>query len=299
MRALVTVPNAPFGVALQDVPDPVPGPHEVLVGVAHSSLNFGDVSSARSAGGNAATVPGWDASGVVVTPAADGSGPPEGSPVTTFGPRGAWAERRAVPAGEVAVVPEKVDLGVAAALPVAGVTALRALRRSGSLLARRVLITGASGGVGRFAVQLAALGGAHVIAWAGRGAGLADLGAHEVVSGPDGVDPVDVVIDTVGGSVLVRAWDLVVPGGVLQSVGGTSGEPSVFPPYGTVGPGKSLMAFQAGSNFGPDLAFLLDLVADGKLMVDVGWRGSWRQFDEGAQALVERRVTGKAVIDID
>jgi NADPH:quinone reductase len=302
MRALVTASDAPFGVALQDVPDPVPGPHEVLIDVAHSSLNFGDVSSARSAGRKAPAVFGWDASGVVAASAEDGSGPPVGSRVVSFGPRGAWAQRRAVPVGDVAVVPEKVDLGVAAALPVAGVAALRALRRSGSLLGRRVLITGASGGVGRFAVQLAALAGAHVIASAGRGAGLADLGAQEVIPALDGVDsfdPVDVVVDNVGGSTLVRAWDLLAPGGVLQSIGGTSGEPSVFPPYGTVGPEKSLMAFEAGTDFGPDLAYLLDLVADGRLTVDVGWRGSWRNFDEGAQALVERRVSGKAVIDID
>jgi NADPH2:quinone reductase len=302
MRALVTSSDAPFGVALQDVADPVPGPHEVLIDVAHSSLNFGDVSSARSAGGKAPAVFGWDASGMVAAAAGDGSGPPVGSRVVSFGPRGAWAQRRAVPVGDVAVVPEKVDLGVAAALPVAGVTALRALRRSGSLLGRRVLITGASGGVGRFAVQLAALAGAHVIASAGRGAGLADLGANEVVPALDrldGLDPVEVVIDTVGGSILVRAWELLAPGGVLQSIGGRSGEPSVFPPYSTVGPGKSLMAFQAGTNFGPDLVYLLDLVAEGKLAVDVGWRGSWRQFDDGARALVERRVSGKAVIDID
>lgn len=80
--------------------------------------------------------------------------------------------------GELAVLPDAVDTGTAAALPVAGVTALRALRGLGPLLGRRVLITGASGGVGRFAVQLAARAGAHVIAAVGsaaRGAGLSAL----------------------------------------------------------------------------------------------------------------------------
>jgi hypothetical protein len=54
-----------------------------------------------------------------------------------------------------------------------------------------------------------------------------------------------------------------------------------------------------GIGFGPDLSYLLDLVAAGKLTVDVGWRGSWRKFDDAAQALLDRNITGKAVLDID
>lgn len=177
MRALVVTPGSPGGLKLDEVPDPVLAPNQVLVEVQYSSLNFGDVSSAPNAA--VGSVPGWDASGVVVRPAADGSGPAAGERVVTFGYAGAWASRRAVPVAELAVVPESVDLAVAAALPVAGVTALRALRASGPLLGKRVLVTGASGGVGRYAVQLAALGGAHVIAAARRAAGLAELGAHQ------------------------------------------------------------------------------------------------------------------------
>lgn len=297
MLALVASPDAPYGLALQDVADPVPAPDDVVIDVLHSSLNFGEVNAARS--GDASFTLGWDASGVVAATAHDGSGPAVGSRVVSFGYGGAWAQRRAVRASDLAVVPDSVDLAVAAGLPVAGVTALRALRRSGSLLGKRVLVTGASGGVGRFAVQLAVHAGAQVIASARRGAGLAELGAHEVVPDLDGLEAVDVVFDTVGGSVLVRAWELLAPGGVLQSVGWTSGEPATFPPYGTVGPGKTLAAFQAGTDFGPDLTYLLALVADGTLSVDIGWRGSWRQFGEAADALLGRKVTGKAIIDID
>ncbi|WP_225987003.1 zinc-binding dehydrogenase [Streptomyces spectabilis] len=87
---------------------------------------------------------------------------------------------------DLAVVPDAVDLGAAGALPVAGVSALQAVRRLGTIEGRRVLVTGASGGVGRFAVQLAALAGAHVIASTGspeRAAGLRELGAAETVQG--------------------------------------------------------------------------------------------------------------------
>ncbi len=297
MRALVITPGSANGVTLGETPDPVPTSDQLLVEVRHSSLNFGDVGGAGA--GTPGSVPGWDAAGVVLAPAADGSGPAAGARVLTFSYDGAWASRRAVPAAELAVVPESVDLAVAAAIPVAGVTALRALRAAGPLLGRRVLVTGASGGVGRYAVQLAALGGAHVVASARRGEGLAELGAAEVVGAVDGLDPVDVVIDNVGGAQLVAAWGLLLPGGVLQSVGWTSGEPAEFAVYSTVGPAKSLVSFQAGSAFGTDLSYLLDLVADGRLVVDVGWHGSWQRFDEAVGALLDRKVAGKAVLDHD
>ncbi|GAA5157602.1 zinc-binding dehydrogenase [Pseudonocardia eucalypti] len=298
MRALAVTPGSTYGLSWREVADPVPAPGEALIEVRNSSLNFGDLSSAP--GGAPGTVPGWDAAGVVLAAAEDGSGPKAGDRVVSFSyANGAWAAKRAVATADLAVVPEKVDLAVAAALPVAGVTALRALRVSGALLGRRVLITGASGGVGRYAVQLAALGGAHVIAAANRGAGLAELGAHEVVSTLDGLEPVDVVLDNVGGRQLVQAWGLVKTGGVVQSIGWTSGEPAEFPAYSTVGPAKSLTSFQAGVDFGPDLTALLELVEDGRLKVDIGWRGSWSRFEEAAKALLGRQVTGKAVLDHD
>lgn len=299
MRALLITPDTPSGLKIGAAAEPQPDPNEVLVDVEHVSLNFGEVFSARESGAEPGTVHGWDASGVVARAAADGSGPAVGSRVVTFGYGGAWAQRRAVPVGELAVVPDEVDLAVSATLPVAGVTALRALRLSGSLLGRTVLVTGASGGVGRIAVQLAARAGARVIAQSARGEGLAELGAHEVVSGLEGVGELDVVIDNVGGPQLVRAWERLRPGGVVQSIGWTSGEPAVFPPYSTVGPAKSLTSFQAGTDFGADLDYLLALVARDELAVEVGWRGSWQRYDEAAGALLNRKVTGKAVLDVD
>jgi NADPH:quinone reductase len=296
MRALVATPDTKFGLQLRDTPDPVASPDQVIIDVRFASLNHGDVGYAAAA--PEGKVVGWDAAGVVTQAAADGTGPAVGTKVLTFGPDGAWAQRRAVSVRELAVVPDDVDLAVASTLPVAGVTALRALQLSGPLQGKRVLITGASGGVGRYAIQLAAIQGAHVIALARRGEGLAGLGAEEVVSGLDNVEPVDVVLENVGGPTLVRAWELLNVGGVLQSIGWTSLEPATFPPYATVGPGKTLAAFDSGHTYGPDLAELLKLVAEGKLTVDIGWRGSWNQFDEAAAALLGRQVTGKAVMEI-
>jgi NADPH2:quinone reductase len=303
MRALVHEPGAPQGLAFGDVPDPEPRASEALVRVAATSLNFADVAFLRDRGVPGA-VPGFDAAGVVLSAAGDGSGPPPGTRVVTFGWSGAWAERRAVDTAELAVVPDAVDLGAAAAVPVAGVTALRSLRRLGSLVARRVLITGAAGGVGRFAVQLAARAGAHVVASVGspeRGEGLAALGAAEVVVGVDGIsEPVYGAIDNVGGHTLTEVYGLLQPGGCVQSVGMASLEPTTidFEQARVRGGNTRIEAFAIGPGFGPDLALLVDLVAAGQLDPQVDWRGPWDKAADAAEALLGRRVRGKAVLEV-
>ncbi|WP_424642385.1 zinc-binding dehydrogenase [Embleya sp. AB8] len=237
----------------------------------------------------------------MVQAAADGTGPAVGTRVVAL-ISGAFAERVAIDVGALAETPETVDLAAAVALPVAGVAALRSLRAAGPAPGTRVLVTGASGGVGRFAVQLAARAGAHVIASVGsaaRGEGLVEAGADEVVIGLAGLDrPVDVVIDSVGGPQLVAAWNLLAPGGSVQSVGWTSGEPAVFPPYATVGPAKSLTSFVIEGDAGADLAVLAELAAEGALTVEIGWQGSWERFAEAAEALRGRRISGKAVLEV-
>jgi NADPH:quinone reductase len=165
-----------------------------------------------------------------------------------------------------------------------------------------VLITGASGGTGGLAVQLAAHSGAHVIASVGsvaRGRGLAERGADEVVVGLDGLDqPVDVVLDNIGGPQLVAAWQLLAPGGSLQSIGWASGEPAVFPPYSTIGPAKSISSFLNEGDAAEDLSTLIRMLASHSLSVEFGWRGPWEQFGEAVEALRGRRVNGKAALDI-
>lgn len=292
-------PNVEGGLRLGEAPEPEPRVDQVLVDVKHIALNFGDLNGARSRAPG--FVPGWDASGIVLRPAAEG-GPPEGARVvTTMGTQGGWAERRVVDVDEIAVVPDDIDLAEASTLPVAGVTALRALRRSGALLGRRVLITGASGGVGRFGVQLAALGGAHVIASVGstaRGEGLRELGADEVVVGLEGVaPPIHVALDNVGGPQLAAIWALLGEGGVIQCIGRASQQDAVFSSLS--GMRRSIEAFTKGPHSGEDIAYLLELMQRGKLQVDVGWRGSWSRIAEAAAALFGRQVPGKAVLDVD
>lgn len=301
VRALLSDPHAPAALSLGDAPEPVPRPDQTLVSVRHVSLNPGELTLAAMA--EPGTVIGHDLAGVVIRAAADGSGPAVGARVAAFTP-GAWAERVAAGPDSLAVVPDGVPLSDAAALPMAGVTALRTLRAGGSLLGRRVLITGASGGVGRYAVQLAALGGAYVIASVGspeRGKGLAELGARETITSLEAIrEPVHLVLDTVGGTQLAAAYALLAPGGNLQSIGWSSGEPAILAPYATFSPGpaRTISSFGDADRPGADLAVLLALRAEGRLDAVVGWRGGWDRIAEAAQALRERRVAGKVVLDI-
>lgn len=297
MQALIFNPGLTFG----QVADPVPAPSQALVQVAAVSLNFGEIAYATPRPGH---VSGWDAAGIVVQPAADGSGPARGARVVTFGWGGAWAELRAVDTAELAIVPDGVELGLASALPVAGVTALQSLRRLGPVRGRRVLVTGASGGVGRYAVQLAAQAGAHVIASVGspsRGSGLHELGAAEIVIGPTGLtDRVYGVLDNVGGQQLAEAFYRLEDDGVIQAIGRASREPTLidFERAGSSSRAGRIENFNVSTPFGADLAQLVELLRAGALDPQVGWRGPWSQAPEAAEALLARRVAGKAVLDL-
>lgn len=294
-RALIVDPAAPDGVRLTDVPAPTGD--GVLVETHYASLNLGDLNDARSGRIAPGGVLGSDVAGVV-TQSVPG-GPPVGARVVGL-TAGAFASRVLVAPSALAVVPPEVELAHAATLPVAGLAALQSLRAAGVGAGRRVLVTGASGGVGRFAVTLAGLAGATVVASVGSAARGAGLAADEVIVGLEGLTtPVDVVIDNVGGPQLVAAWGLLAPGGNLQSIGWSSGEPAVFPPYATVGPPKSLTSFliDAGTA-GADLAELVAHVAAGRLPVEVSWQGDLSRFAEAAALLRDRRISGKAVLSL-
>jgi NADPH:quinone reductase len=308
MRALLVDRSVPGGLRLGDAPDPAPAPHQALVRVTATSLNYGEVKFGPE---NApeGTVLGWDAAGVVERAAADGSGPADGTPVVTLAPDGAWAELRVVDTDLIGVVPEGADLGAISTVPVAGASALRALHRVGPLLGRRVLVTGATGGVGRYAVQLAHLGGAYVVATTGdprrHGDSLRALGADEVVAAPgDFAGQVDGVVDMVGGPQLVAAYERLAAGGTLVSVGHATEEGEHFP-FGTFFGNegrhdRSIVTFYLLDclNVGPDLGWLAGAVAAGRLDPQISWRGSWKDAADATSALLERRLHGKAVLEI-
>ncbi|MFD9452567.1 zinc-binding dehydrogenase [Streptomyces sp. NPDC059985] len=309
MRALLVDRSAPAGLRLGRSPDPEPAPHQALIRVAATSFNYGEIRHVLENAPDGAVL-GWDAAGVVEQAAADGSGPAVGTPVTTLGQDGAWAEFRAVDTGLIGTAPAGADPGAISTIPVAGASALRALHRIGPLLGKRILVTGATGGVGRYAVQLARRGGAHVVAATGNpeahGDSLRILGAHEVIAGPGAVGaPVDGVVDLVGGRQLVDAYQALAERGTLVAVGHATDESEHFPFgafFGDQGRhDRSIATFflLACTGLAPDLTWLSALVSARELDPQISWRGSWGKAAEAAEALLGRRLHGKAVLDLD
>lgn len=305
MRALVSDPDPPYA-RIADVADPVPERGQALVEVRAFSLNRGE--TLRLATMAPGSVTGWDVGGIVRTPAADGSGPGAGANVVGMVPRGAWAELAAVSTEILAELPDGVGYEQAAALPVAGMTALRSLEVAGFILGKRVLVTGASGGVGRFAIQLAKLAGAHVTALARRTEGLSELGADEVIDvlAAEGED-YDVVIDGVGGATLGTAIGRIAPGGTVVSFAATDTEPVSYPTRTLFGraPGASVYGLMLFTELDrhrsgqADLARLAALVAAGKLDPQIDLVAPWTEAEHAIDALLGRRVNGKAVLTID
>ncbi|MBJ7604549.1 MAG: zinc-binding dehydrogenase [Candidatus Dormibacteraeota bacterium] len=306
MRALVADPAAAGGVSIQQVAEPEPGPEEALVAVRAISLNRGELN--RLAAAAPGWRPGWDIAGVVESAARTGSGPALGARVVGLLPGAAWAERVAVPATSLAELPDTVDDAQAAALPVAGLTALRMLRLGRGLVGRRVLITGAAGGVGRFAVQLARLGGAEVTAVVGsqaRAVGLTELGAHQVLVGLEDLEGrFDLILESVGGESLGRLLTAVDPLGTLVMFGNSSGARTSFDVrevyLGAAVRLRGFTIFQtlAGEPPGRDLGYLTALVAGDRLNPQVESAQPWTDAAAALQRLRERSVSGKLVLSV-
>jgi NADPH:quinone reductase-like Zn-dependent oxidoreductase len=308
MKALVTTgPDGP-GLRLADVPAPQPASDEALVRLTATSLNRGEVRHlADEAAGD---VLGWDVVGTVEQEASDGSGPAAGTRVVGIVDEGGWAEQVAVPTHALAAIPGPVSDAAAAVLPIAGLTAWRALELGGLLLGSRVLVTGAAGGVGRLAVQLAHLAGAEVTAVVGRPerrAGLVRLGASDVVVGIDAASGrYDLILESVGGDSLRRASQILAPEGVLVTYGRSSGEDGAIDPYwfgehsGAQIVGLLVFTEVDRHRLGTaQLERLLALIASGRLDPQVTRTGPWSDPMPLVQALLDRQVDGKAVLTVD
>ncbi len=307
MLAFVNTPSAPLPVELREVAEPQAAADEALVEVHAFSLNRGELFllAMRPEGWRL----GQDVAGVVVQAAADGSGPQEGTRVVALVDGGGWAQRVAAPTARMAALPDNVSFASAATLPVSGLTAMRTVRLGGALLGRRALITGAAGGVGSFAVQLAALAGAEVTGVVGRperAAGLTERGATATVSTTQEAEGVfDLILESAGGSSLAGAISKVAPRGTIVMFGNSSRQETPFNLANFLRHAEArLIAFfiyESGTpaSMGVDLATLVSLVASGKLTPEIGLADSWHNLSRAITALRDRNVNGKAVLHID
>ena len=226
--------GGPEVLKYEDAPRPEPAPDEVLIRVHAAGVNPVDwkVRAGMAKERLRYTmpfIPGWDVSGVVEETGLNVYRLKVGDEVYSrpdISRDGAYAEYVVVRESEVELKPKSIDHVQAAAIPLAALTAWQGLFDAGKLTAgQRVLIHGAAGGVGTFAVQFARLKGAHVIGTASKRNHefLRSLGADEAIDYTttkfeDAVHDVDVVLDTITGETMERSWKVLKKGGVLVSI---------------------------------------------------------------------------------
>lgn len=307
---LLAEPNGPAAFHCTELPRPVPGPDEVLVRTKALSLNPVDVKTSH--GGprydaikaDPPAILGWDVSGEVTQVGANVTRFQPGDEVfgmVNFPGHGrAYAEYVAAPASHLAHKPANVSHEDAVAAALAALTAWQVLRKADVQAGQRVLIHAAAGGVGHYAVQLAKERGAYVIGTAspGKVAFVRSLGADEVVDYTrlpfeEAVQPVDFVLDSIGGDHLARSLQAVKPGGRLTSIVGIS--PDLIEQAKNQGV-EAYNVLVASS--GPDQTALADRLADGRLRSHVSRTYPFAELPAALHELEGGKTQGKIVVTL-
>jgi NADPH2:quinone reductase len=271
---------------LREVADPVPRSNELLVRVEAFSLNRGELRTVALAAEG--TIPGWDVAGTVVTGVA--GGPAAGTRVAAMTGGGAWAELAAVPVHATAEIPEGVSTAVAATLPLAGLTVMRALAVGGPMLGKRALVTGHHGGVGMLAMQLLPFAGAGVV------------GCR---SANDVQGEYDFILESAGGESFVAAIDRIAPRGTIVTIGNSSERDStinvrnIYRKGGVTIYGLIIFEEVESRRVGArELHILLDHAVRGSIEVEIGVERDWQELEQVLPELEQRRFSGKAVLHV-
>ncbi len=288
-----------------------PFSNEALVAVTAFSVNRGECRRAQRS--TEAVQIGWDFAGKVEQAAADGSGPPAGTRVVGFSPRmEGWAEKVCIETRYICPVPDAISDAQASTLPVAGLTALHSVEAGTWILGDTALITGATGGVGLFAVQLAHLAGAEVFAQVRRPEQTAFIETlapcTPIVSRKgEGIEergPYRLVVDGVSGPTLEAGIRALAPHGMAVCYGVTD-VPEIslhVQHFMTRGLAQitGFHLYNKSETHPPSehLGRLLRLMAAGRLHCPLGREAGWDEIDGVAQDLIDRKFTGKAVLHI-
>jgi NADPH:quinone reductase len=312
IRAVVVDPSTDARLILRSAALSSAAPNDVTVRVSAISLNRGEVNRALSQS-DAGARPGWDFAGVVEEVAADGSGPVKGTRVVGLLPSGGWAECVRAPSHSVAALPDGVSDAQAATLPVAGLTALHALRQGGLLLGRKVLIDGASGGVGHLAVQLAAASGALVhghVRRADQRAMISEWCDDRIIVSADlhaagSSGPYHLILDSIGGSALSAALSMLQANGTCVHFGVSESPRTTFESGAFFRSGGvklyGLLLFHELRHVEPaseGLAVLARLIAQGVLRPHIEIEAPWTDIASIARRLIAREFLGKAVLHV-
>jgi len=289
-----------------DRPEPHIGADAVVVKVAAVSLNPVDYKIREGylqgvMDVHFPAVPAWDVAGTVVKAGLDTPELQVGDEVLAYARKdvvgdGTLAEYVSVPVRTAAKKPAGLSFEQAAALPLAGLTALQSIRRAGLTEGQTVLVHAAAGGVGSIAVQLAVHAGARVVgtASAGNHDYLRSLGAEPVAYG-DGLveaaravapDGFDVVLDYVGGQAVETAPALLRPGGTIASVTDARARDELGGQYVWVRPDTA------------DLAHLADLAARGVVRVEIAQTFDLEHAADAYRALETGHTRGKIVVTV-
>ena len=317
---------------LEDVPIPQPGPEQVLIRVESAAVNFADVKRRRNDAYPFPTslpyTPGGEVAGKVEVLGDGVAGPPVGTPVFALvGSDGSsgYAQFALASAPQVIPIPSGLSSDEASGLVIAGSAAMLILRDAACLRAgESVLVQGAAGGVGGYAVQIAKLLGAGLVIGAAgtlekREAAMA-LGADHVVDytrtdWPDHVREltggrgVDVLLEMAGGASFERGLSCLAPFGRVVVYGSSSGESlrmgaeSIQALYYNPSPNQSVVSFNLGLWFGmrsgvavDALKTLIGFVASGQIHVPIGHVFPLSRAADAHRMLEERRTTGKVIL---
>jgi NADPH2:quinone reductase len=307
--------GAPEVLALGEAPDPVAGPGQVVIDVEFVNITFVETQFRATGNGPfAATLPMIPGNGVGGTVASVGADVAPGllgaRVITSTGGAGGYAERVAVEAAAVFVVPDEVALDTAVALLADGRTATMMTRAAAIKPGERVLVEAAAGGVGSLIVQLAKAAGARVVAAVGGGRKVSvatEVGADVVVDYTDdgwskevrdAGDGVDVVFDGVGGDITQAAFDLLDRGGRMVSFGLASGSWANIDADEAAGRGVTLVRPSATpAELRAYTESALAAAAEGRLRPVIGQRFPLSQAAAAHAAIQSRATVGKTLLE--